>query len=489
MDYLPIFYDIRGKRVLIDGGGMIAARRAERALQAGARVEVFDTGLSDEFEALHGRRNLAHVARPPEAADLPGCALAYGTTGDADRDRRLREFTRAAGVPLNVADIGDYCDFITPSIVDRSPLVIAITSGGAAPIIARILRAHLETLLPPAYGKLAAFFGGFRELVAKKLTDARQRRRFWETAIEGRVADLFLSGHAEEAEQVLTAELEIAGGERAARATGEIYLVGAGPGAPDLLTFRALRLMQRADVVLYDRLVGDGIIDLVRREAERIYVGKLPKQHTMSQDDISRLMVRLAKEGKRVLRLKGGDPFIFGRGGEEIEMLAEHGIPFQVVPGITAASGCSTHAGIPLTHRNHAQSCVFVTAHGKDGVLDLDWEVLVRPSQTVVVYMGLANLASLCDEFIAHGANAETPAALVDNGTRESQRVVVGTVRSLHRKAQQAGVTGPAIIIIGDVVRLHDDLKWHSYRPAEHSGMRIAPVATSTGSWDSKLSD
>ncbi len=468
MDYLPIFLDIRGKRVVIDGGGTVAARRAERALAAGARVEVYDDRLSDEFHPLEKDKNLTHVRRPVTEGDLAGATIAYGASEDPERDARLHAAAKTHGVLSNVADVAEYCDFITPSVVDRAPLVVAISSGGAAPVIARILRARIESLLPPAYGRLAEFVGRFRDQVSETIRKTVDRRRFWETAIEGPVGDLFLAGSAKAAERQLKAELEaIASGDPGER-LGEVYLVGAGPGDPDLLTFRALRLMQRADVVVYDRLVGDDILALMRRDAERIYVGKLPRQHTMEQEDISQLLVDLALKGKRVLRLKGGDPFIFGRGGEEIEKLAAHDIPFQVVPGVTAAAGCASYSGIPLTHRDHAQSCVFVTAHGKDGVLGLDWDMLVRPQQTVAVYMGLSNLGHLAREIVEKGLSPETPVAIVDNGTRENQKVIVGTISSIEEKAREAGIRGPAVIIIGSVVQLHDKLEWFSKREESH---------------------
>jgi uroporphyrin-III C-methyltransferase/precorrin-2 dehydrogenase/sirohydrochlorin ferrochelatase len=299
------------------------------------------------------------------------------------------------------------------------------------------------------------------------VTDFHQRRRFWERLLDGPIVDLVLAGH--EAEAVAEFEAELGAAARGVQHTpkGEVYLVGAGPGDPDLLTFKALRLMQRADVVLYDRLIGDGILNLVRRDAERIYVGKLPQDHTMPQDEISHLLLKLAREGKRVLRLKGGDPFIFGRGGEEIELLAEAGIPFQVVPGITAASGCAAYAGIPLTHRDHAQACTFVTGHTKDGRFAFDWNSLLQPRQTVAVYMGLAHLAELTRAFIAHGAAPSLPAALVDNGTRSNQRVVTGTLDTLAQKAADAGVKGPAVLIVGSVVQLRQKLDW--YVPEEQA--------------------
>jgi len=473
MDYLPVFLDIRGRKVLVDGGGVIAARRVERALQAGALVEVYETELSDEFLPMMPNDRLKHIPRPVAASDMEGSFIIYGASEDGDRDARLYEAAKPTGALVNVADVFEYSNFITPSVIDRSPLVVAISSGGSAPIIARVLRARIETLLPAAYGRLAEFVGKFREAVAQKVLTPQDRRRFWENTIEGPVGDLFLAGDHEAASKQLHVELASSANPEDNPIVGEVSLVGAGPGDPDLLTFRALRLMQRADVVLYDRLVGQEIIDLVRRDAERIDVGKLPKKHTMAQGDISQLMVTLAQQGKRVLRLKGGDPFVFGRGGEEIETLAEHAIPFQVVPGITAASGCSTYAGIPLTHRDHAQSCLFITAHGKDGVLDLDWDVILRPSQTVAVYMGFSSLEILTEELIRRGGDPDTPAAVIDNGTRPEQSVVVGTVGNLHAKVMEAGLAGPAIIIIGSVVTLRKNLEWFNKRRDDHFQMSL----------------
>jgi len=475
MDFLPIFLDIRDKTVVVDGGTTVAARRVERALLAGAIVHVYDEQLSDEFNPLLKNPKLTHHKRSITEADIKGAIVAYGASEVDSRDATLHAGAKAAGVLANVADVCEYCDFITPSVVDRSPLVVAISSGGTAPVIARILRARIESILPPAYGRMAGFLGKFRDSVLSGIKSTRGRRRFWESMIDGPVGDRFLSGDTEGAEKLLVAALAEAKDGSALSEQGEVFLVGAGPGDPDLLTFRALRLMQRADVVLYDRLVGDPILELIRRDAERIYVGKRPDHHTMIQEDISALMVRLAKEGKRVLRLKGGDPFIFGRGGEEIEMLAEHQIPFQVVPGITAAAGCSTYSGIPLTHRDHAQSCIFITAHGKDGVLELDWEVLLRPNQTVAIYMGLSSLKILSDNFAKHGADPDTPAAIIDNGTRPNQRIITGTIADLYQKATEAEFTGPSIIIIGGVVALRGKLGWFAGDQDGKFGMSLTP--------------
>ncbi len=467
MDYLPIFLDVRGRRILVDGGGTAAARRVQRALSAGARVLAFDPDPAEEMRDLIGAENLEFHDRLPVAGDLDGCAVVYGASEDETRNQNLYDWSRESGILCNIADVTDKCDFITPSIVDRSPIVVAISTAGTAPVIARILRSRIEASLPAAYGRLATFVGGFRDRIATAIADVRDRRHFWEQGIEGPVGDLFLAGDTEKATALMESDLaDHAAGK--IHSTGEVYLVGAGPGDPDLLTFRALRLMQRADVVLYDRLIGKEILSFVRRDAERIYVGKLPQDHTLPQEDISQLMVRLAKDGNRVLRLKGGDPFIFGRGGEEIQVLADADIPFQVVPGVTAAAGCGAYAGIPLTHRDHAQSCVFVTAHGRNGVLDLDWDVLARPSQTVAIYMGLSHFGSLVEGFVNCGVDAETPVAVIENGTLPEQKVVTGRLNDIEVKLEQSGIKGPAIIIVGGVVTLRDQLNWVNTQNLSH---------------------
>ena len=459
MDNLPIFLTVEDRIVVVDGGGTVAARRVERALSAGARVIACDPAPEPEMQLLIEAANprLTFHYRIADIEDVRDAVVVYGASEVDERDENLRAWCDDFKILCNIADAPEMCDFITPSIVDRSPVVVAISTGGAAPVIARTLRARIETMLSPSYGQLADFVGGFRDRIAAVIKGGRERRHFWERMIDGPVGDLFLAGEPTKAEARFQADLD-AEAHGNPQTMGEVYLVGAGPGDPDLLTFKALRLMQRADVVLYDRLISDDILSLVRRDAERIFVGKLPQAHTMEQHDIQSLMVKLAKEGNRVLRLKGGDPFTFGRGGEEIEALADEQIPFRVVPGITAAAGCSAYSGIPLTHRDHAQSCVFVTAHGKDGVLDLDWEVLIRPAQTVAIYMGMTNLDKLVDGFLSRGVGESTDIALIENGTRQNQRVVTGTLSNIEAKAEEYGIKGPAIIMIGSVVRLRDRL-------------------------------
>ncbi|WP_294541326.1 siroheme synthase CysG [uncultured Rhodoblastus sp.] len=463
MNRLPLFLDVKARRIGVIGGGPLAARRVETLFRAGAEILLAADELSHEFEVLRGKFRRGDLA---DAEIFAGCALCYFAPEDgAAPDAELLARARAAGALVNVADQPKLSDFIVPSVLDRSPLVVAISTGGEAPLLGRMLKARLETLIPAGYGRLAALAGSGRAALAGKLTGHGARLRFWERIYDGPIAEMALAGDEAGARAALEREIaacEPDGSPRGATRRGEVYLVGAGPGDPDLLTFRAFRLMQQADVVLYDRLVDPSIMDRVRRDAERIYVGKRRSDHALPQEEIGELMVRLAREGKRVLRLKGGDPFIFGRGGEEIEKLAEHRIPFQVCPGVTAAAGCSAYAGIPLTHRDYAQSCVFVTGHGREGPIELDWSSLLRPRQTVAIYMGLAHLAVLMQELQRHGADPATPVAIVENGTRANQITVTGTVATIAGKAVEAGLRGPTIIIIGQVVRLRDTLNWYS---------------------------
>ena len=465
MSYFPIFLKVAGRRALVVGGGRQAARKAELLLDAGAEVAVVAPTLEEDFARLSENPRLRHLGAAFDAGTLDGCVLAIGASeADDTSNERLYALATEREIPVNVVDRPELCSFLMPAVVNRRPLMIAISTGGQAPILSRILKARFESLLPAAYGRLTEFAGARRARVKDALSDPTLRRRFWERVVLGPVAERLLAGEESAADQLMNEAIEeaVARGETAP--SGEVYLVGVGPGDPDLLTFRALRLMQQADVVLYDRLIGDGILNLVRRDAERLYVGKMAEDHTLHQEDITALLVRLAHEGKRVLRLKGGDPFLFGRGGEEIEALAAEGIAFQVVPGITAATGCAAYAGIPLTHRDHAQACIFVTGHskegGKDGGPDLNWDALIQPNQTVAIYMGLSSLAGIARGFIEHGADPATPAAVVESGTRRRQRVVTATLDSLAAAVETAGLHGPALIIVGSVVSLRGQLSW-----------------------------
>jgi len=460
MKHLPAFIDLIDRPVLVVGGEAMASRRTAMAQRAGARVTVIAPTLSRDFENCDA---ITHIARRFTDDDLNGVVVVYvASDQDPDYETEVAQVAQARGVLVNVADRSDISTFIMPSIVDRSPIVVAISSGGDAPILARMLRARLESLVPAALGKLASFAAGYRDQVKAAIPDTVRRRRFWERMADGAIAESIYSAKPETAKAQMEALLETARAGREEAPKGEVYLVGSGPGDPDLLTFRALRLMQQADVVLHDRLVPDSILELVRRDADRVYVGKKQGDHSMKQEQISQTLVDLAKQGKRVLRLKGGDPFVFGRGGEEIEMLASQGVAFQVVPGISAANGCAAYAGIPLTHRDHAQACVFVTGHVKDGELGLNWSALVQPNQTVVVYMGLLSLAQVMQSFIANGADPETLVAVVEKGTRPGQRVVSGTIASIDGDVEAAQFEGPAIVIVGSVVGLRGQLDWYA---------------------------
>ena len=454
MQFLPLFHKLQGRPVLVIGGGEVALRKARLLSDAGASLRVVAPEIRSELQELAGADGIS--LRGYASSDLQGVALVIAATDDEPLNARISAEAQAQGIPVNVVDAPALCSVIFPAIVDRSPLIVAVSSGGDAPVLARLIRAKIETWIPATYGQLANLGKRFRDRVKQLFPDVQQRRVFWEDVFQGQIAESVFAGKPEEGERLL--EERLAGA--APRALGEVYLVGAGPGDPDLLTFRALRLMQQADVVLYDRLVAPAIIELCRRDAERIYVGKRRADHAVPQEQINQLLIDLARQGKRVLRLKGGDPFIFGRGGEEIEQLAAEGIPFQVVPGITAASGCAAYAGIPLTHRDHAQSVRFVTGHLKDGSSDLAWQDLVAPNQTLVFYMGLVGLAGICEQLIVHGRAADTPAALVQQGTTQNQRVFTGTLATLPQLVAEHEVHAPTLVIVGEVVQLRDKLAW-----------------------------
>lgn len=465
MDYLPIFLKLQDCPCLVVGGGDVAARKARLLCDTGACVTVVAPELCPELEELAARGAVRHVASPFNPRVLDDCVLVIAATNQPLVNRRVADMARRWQLPVNVVDDPSRSTFIMPAIVDRSPLIIAISSSGATPVLARLLRARLETLIPAAYGRLATLMGRYRERVRARFASSDARRRFWESVLRGPVPEQVLAGREREA--VGSLEAALASDQSPVDARGEVYLIGGGPGDPDLLTFRALRLLQQAEVVVYDRLVSKAIVDLARRDAERIYVGKQLHHHALPQDAISELLLNLAKQGKRVARLKGGDPFIFGRGGEEIETLAASGIPFQVVPGITAASGCAAYAGIPLTHRDHAQSCIFATGHMKDGILVLNWDALTQPRQTIVVYMGVQAVELLCRGLIAHGLPDSTPAAVVERGTTADHRVLTATLATLAATVHNHNVRPPALFIIGQVVTLHESLDWFNAQTNE----------------------
>ncbi len=456
--YFAAFLDLKGKRAVVAGGGAVAALKAEALLRSGAALTVIAPALGERLSSLAVLGALRHEARRFQPGDLVGAEIAIAATDDPAVNEAVSAAAKALRIPVNVADNAALSTFIMPSVLDRPPLQVAISTAGTSPVLARKLRTLIEAAVPAAFGRLAAFIGRRREESKRHYPDPEARRRFWEEVVDGPIGDLVFSGNEAAATQALEKKLR----EPAGAPEGFVSLVGAGPGDPELLTLRALRVMQRASVVLYDNLVSPRLVDLVRRDAERVYVGKQQDCHALPQEEINALMVKLAREGKRVVRLKGGDPFIFGRGGEEIEALAAQGIAFEVVPGVTAAAGAGAYAGIPLTHRDCADACVFVTGHHKDGTVQIDWEGLVRPRQTVVVYMGVGGLQSICAQLVRQGMPRAMPCALVEKATLPEQRVVEGTLATLPQLAREAAVRPPALLIVGEVVRLRERLAWFS---------------------------
>ncbi|MFQ2050769.1 siroheme synthase CysG [Aeromonas veronii] len=459
MDYLPIFCRLDNKPVLLVGGGEVAERKARLLLDAGAQLTVVAPELDPELAELAANGSIEWLAGEFAPAQLAGKWLVVAATDRREVNALVYQSANQARIFANVVDDPKRSSFIMPSIIDRSPLMVAISSGGKAPVLARLLREKLEAMLPQHLGAMAAFAGSLRERVKARFASMGERRRFWERLLGAdRLGQALARGDGASAHQLadsLFADESQSG--------GEVVLVGAGPGDPGLLTLHALRQMQQADVVVYDRLVSDEVMALVRRDAKRIFVGKQAGNHCVPQEGINQLLLEEAKKGLRVVRLKGGDPFIFGRGGEELETLVGSGIGFQVVPGITAASGCAAYAGIPLTHRDHAQSVRFVTAHGKGGARDLDWPLLAKDRQTLVFYMGLSSCATIREQLLAHGKAGNTPVALIERGTQPCQRVIRGTLDELPALA--VGVESPALIMVGSVVTLADRLAWFGSAP------------------------
>ena len=458
-DFLPIFLNIAGRPCLVIGGGEVAVRKVKQLLRARGEVHVISPDLCPELQDLSREGQVFHHAEKFHDDVVQNYVLAIAATDDSTVNEQISAIAQKLKIPVNVVDNPYLCSFIMPSVVDRDPVQIAVSTGGASPVLARLLRSRLESLIPSGYGRLASLMQEFRQKARENYPDIQQRRRFWEDIVQGPVAEMLLAGQDKAAKSALENRFDSVATNK--NSGGEVYLVGGGPGDPDLLTFRALRLMEQAEVVLYDRLVSPAIVELMRKDAEMIYVGKERDRHALSQKEINALLIKLAKEGKRVLRLKGGDPFIFGRGGEEIEELAEAGVSFQVVPGITAASGCSSYAGIPLTHRDHAQTCVFVTGHLKEGELNLNWQSLAQPNQTIAVYMGLKGFDSLSRSLIEHGMAGDTATAIIQRGTLPDQKIYIGTLETLPELIKGKDIKTPSMIIIGNVVKLHEKLAWY----------------------------
>ncbi|MGF2879620.1 siroheme synthase CysG [Acinetobacter johnsonii] len=456
MDIFPISLKLQQQPCLIVGGGHIAYRKAVLLYKAGAVIHIIapdiDANLLQLVEESQGQYIQALY---PAQIQLNDYRLVIAATDDYAVNTQVFEDCEALKILVNSVDDPPHCRFMVPAIVDRSPLVISVASNGTSPVLSRQIRTQLETSIPHGMGKLAEFSGKWRAAVKAKISNPDERRVFWEDLYASPLKEQVFHDNLAEADRLIEQALL-----EWKTPKGEVYLVGAGPGDPELLTLKALRLMQQADVVIYDRLVSPAIMELCRRDATKIYVGKARSNHAVPQEGINALLVEYASKGQRVCRLKGGDPFIFGRGGEEIQELFAAGVPFQVVPGITAASGCSAYAGIPLTHRDYAQSVRFLTGHLKEGSPELPWDELVYQNQTLVLYMGLVGLEKICEKLIEHGQRPDMPVALISKGTTPEQKVVVGTLADIASKVEENHIQAPTLTIIGDVVSLREQLQW-----------------------------
>ncbi|GEK08588.1 siroheme synthase CysG [Pseudoalteromonas peptidolytica] len=455
MQYLPIFTKLENKPVLIIGGGEVALRKCRAFLKVNAAITLVAPIFCSELETLAAEAQVTLRNKKFDETDLDNAMLVIAATDIEAVNAEVAQLAEARNLFVNVVDDQPKCNFIFPSIVDRNPITIAISSAGTAPVLARRLREKLETLIPQHIGPLANLVGQFRHKVKSRFKHFADRRQFWESVFDSNVVSEVQAGNNESAQMQLEAMLASTPSPE-----GEVYVVGAGPGDPELLTLKALQLMQQADVVVYDYLVSDEIMELVRRDADLICVGKKAGNHSVKQEQTNQILLDLAKQGKKVCRIKGGDPFIYGRGGEEVQVLAEHGIQYQIVPGITAAAGCSAYAGIPLTHRDHAQAIQFVTGHCKQDGQELDWEGLAKANQTLAVYMGVIKSPHIQAQLLAHGRSPSTPVAIVENGTRQSQRVIRTQLDQLAKAIDEHSICSPALLIIGEVAALHEQLAW-----------------------------
>ncbi|MDX2374347.1 siroheme synthase CysG [Psychrobacter sp. PP-21] len=491
MNTFPLFFKLEDRKVLIVGGGEVALRKADLLSRAGACITILAPDISHELQALLTDDKHQFIYENYNKAYMSGARVIIAATDDETLNHEIHADATELNIPVNVVDTPHLCDFIFPAIIDRNPIVIGISSNGKAPVLARLLRARLETLIPQGYGKLAKLAGDFRSEVKAKIPTLTGRRQFWERAFEGQVSQLMFAGNETEATAQLQADLDSTAAaihhknhsdapvnttptlsddsDNKAPPVGEVYIVGAGPGDPELLTFKALRLMQQADIVYYDALVSPQVLDLCRRDSDKVFVGKKRSNHTVAQLGINELLVNSAKEGRRVVRLKGGDPFIFGRGGEEIESLRANNVPYQVVPGITAANAAASYAGIPLTHRDHSQSVRFVTGFLKAGAPNSNFKNFLNTDETVVFYMGLHSLARLTEGLVDAGRSADTPIAIVSNASMPNQQVLTGTLATIVAKQEDAQLPTPALLIMGDVVSLHHDLAWYNLQNQQHS--------------------
>jgi len=456
MESFPIFINLKKKPVTVVGGGDIALRKVRLLIKADPNLTVIARQICKDLKELLVENNHKMLLKSFHESDLKTPTLIIAATNNPKINKRISTYAQQKNILINVVDQPKLCTFTMGSIVERDALVVSISSGGKAPVLVRKIREKIETLLPQSYAELVRFSGSLRSIVQKKIQSGVKRRIFWEEFFESDYIQNFI---------LLPKKLDLRMFNKLllrikSKKTGEVFLVGAGPGERDLLTIRALHLMQKCDICIYDNLVSKDILELVRRDADLVYAGKKQDQHTLSQDKINSLLIKYAQQGKKVLRLKGGDPFIFGRGGEEIESLMKNKILFQVVPGITAASGIASYSGIPLTHRDHAQSCLFLTGHLKDGAIDFEWPKLIVENQTLVVYMGLLSLDELVKKLIHNGMSKKMPIAIIESGTTAKQRVVIGELSNIKSKAGKSKIKSPALIIIGTVVNLRSKLNW-----------------------------
>jgi uroporphyrin-III C-methyltransferase/precorrin-2 dehydrogenase/sirohydrochlorin ferrochelatase len=462
MNYLPMFFDLTRQRVLIVGGGEVALRKVSLLERTGALITVVAPEIAPEFTERAAAGKLKVVLREFSPEDLDGVRLVIVATSRRAVNRWIASLSEARNIPVNVVDDREASRFIVPAIIDRDPVLVAVSTGGTSPVLARRLRERLEALIPARIGELASWLRALREATRRKLRDTGERRRFFEAVVDGPAAQRFIEGDHQGAQRI--AQQLLATTSIAPRAAGAVTLVGAGPGDPELLTLKALRALQDADVILHDRLVPAAVLDLARRDAARICVGKAAGNVGSTQQEINALLIEHANQGKRVVRLKGGDPFVFGRGGEELQALAAAGINFSVVPGITAATGCAAYAGIPLTHRDYAHSVSFVTGHaqgdGKEPGTEPDWRALAMPGATAVFYMGHARLDHIVEKLLEHGAPATRPAGIIAQGTTANQRVITATLATIRDASADANLESPALLIVGEVVALHSALAW-----------------------------
>jgi len=458
MENFPIFLNLKQKPVVVVGGGDVALRKVKLLIKAKPKITIIAKQFCSELKGLSKTsKSIILVKKSFNHKDLGFPTIIIAATNDINLNKSISLIAKQKKIPINVVDQPNLCTFTIGSIIERDSLIISISSGGKAPVLTRMLREKIELLIPQTYSKLIEYAGNLREIVKKNLSSVNKRRIFWEDFFDNESVDNFLFNKKKIDKNLFSSLLKKF---QRMKKTGEVYLIGAGPGARDLLTIRAVHLMQKCDICIYDNLVSKEVLDLVRRDADMVYAGKKRDQHTLSQKEINALLVKHAKLGKRVLRLKGGDPFIFGRGGEEIDSLMSYKISFQVVPGISAANGVSAYAGIPLTHRDFSHSCLFLTGHFKEGKIDFDWPKLIVDKQTLVIYMGLLSLLDITSMLIKHGMAKKMPIAVIESGTTINQKVIIGQLSNIKSKVDRAKIKSPALVIIGTVVSLRSKLNW-----------------------------